>query len=172
MLTARDCHANLWFARNDTEMCFLSLRGAERRSNLYFFNNSTVPNYSLNQMRSYLHTQNGKVENFLLLFSHRVTITESWKSRTFFNQSRMSALLRGMSFLFTCGRFRNAMENQNTIFTFSFLLSLVRLILIPCFPDILLPDNLIFWFSLYLCVLSVLCGFNICVYSWLPSLWL
>jgi len=46
------------------------------------------------------------------------------------------------------------MENKNTIFTFSSLLFLARPILIPCSPDILLPDNLIFWFPLYLCALA------------------
>jgi hypothetical protein len=51
------------------------------------------------------------------------------------------------------------MKKQNTIFTFSFLFSLVRLILIPCSSGVLLPDNLICWFPLYLCAF--------CAFSWL-----
>ena len=49
------------------------------------------------------------------------------------------------------GQFLNTMKKQNTIFTFAFLFPFVRLILIPCSADVLPPDNLIFWFPLYLC---------------------
>jgi len=71
---------------------------------------------------------------------------------------RKFALLRATSFRrkASLSGFRNAMKKQNTVFTFAFLFSLVRLILISCSSDILPPDNLIFWFPLYLCALGAL----------------
>ena len=46
-----------------------------------------------------LRSKNPFFQKFLLLFSHRVTRIENRKSRTFFNQMRKFALLRGTSFL-------------------------------------------------------------------------